>query len=161
MIFVERSGDIFHEVRALRIGLTVACAVVALALLGCNGSGAAETGRETKAEISKSRGFGSYHDKPFLTLEGEDADRVARAIRSAKKQPGIVNIVQPTYDVRLTGAGGKTEAYHLWLSAQDEGATIMNVEETHVIYRVSKEGASDVMELIGEQGTEKHVSAAP
>ncbi|HZG78211.1 MAG TPA: hypothetical protein VEZ72_20325 [Paenibacillus sp.] len=145
----------------MRIGLTVACAVVALALLGCNGSGAAETGRETKAEISKSRGFGSYHDKPFLTLEGEDADRVARAIRSAKKQPGIVNIVQPTYDVRLTGAGGKTEAYHLWLSAQDEGATIMNVEETHVIYRVSKEGASDVMELIGEQGTEKHVSAAP
>jgi hypothetical protein len=35
---MRRSGDIFQEVRVLKIGLTVACAAIAMTLLGYSGS---------------------------------------------------------------------------------------------------------------------------
>jgi hypothetical protein len=126
--------------------------LIVVVLAGCGAD--APAGAVTKVEISESRGFGSFYPEPFVTYEGEASaatiERIAKAIREAEKQPGIVDIAAPKYDVRLTSRDGSTEAYHLWLDARFEHATVMVVKETHYIYRVSAESTADLLEIIGE-----------
>ncbi|WP_309119842.1 hypothetical protein [Paenibacillus sp.] len=145
----------------MRNVLAAFAALLALAIAGCGiggGSSGPEAGRSgspvAKVEVSESRGFGSFYPEPFVTYEGESSaatiERIAKAIREAEKQPGIVNVAEPKYDVRLTSRDGSTAAYHLWLDARYEHATIMDAEETHYIYRISAESTADLLEIIGE-----------
>jgi len=142
-----------------KIAATAVVFLLAVMMTACAGGSAGPSAmfgsnQVVKVEISESRGFGVFHAKPFLTFEGEDAagtiERIARAIREAEKQPGIVDIAAPEYDVRLTYRDGSTEAFHLWLDARYEHATIMDVRDTHYIYRVSAESTKDLLEIIGE-----------
>ncbi|MCI3921084.1 hypothetical protein MO973_12645 [Paenibacillus sp. TRM 82003] len=131
-------------------------ALLVALVVGC---GQAERGgnaasRGVTVEISESQGFGRFHDDPFVTYEGglvgSAAERIERAVLQAEKQPGIVNMVEPEYDVRFTYSDGSMRAYHLWLDERGEYATVMSVLDTHFIYEVSKNSVKDLIEIIGE-----------
>ncbi|WP_274366277.1 hypothetical protein [Paenibacillus thermotolerans] len=136
----------------MRVYGIIVCIILLAMLIGCNGSQSG-TDRGITVEISDSRGFGSFNEDPFVTYEGghpgTTAGRIERAVHEAEKQPGIVDIAEPKYDIRFTYTDGSTETYHLWLDEWSEYATVMRSEDTHFIYRVSKTSTVDLKEIIG------------
>ena len=64
-----------------------------------------------------------------------------KTFKNAKKEPGIVDMADPKYKIEFG-----QESYFLWIS-EDHG-TIMNVEDTHTIYTLSKSSAKMIYELL-------------
>jgi len=71
----------------------------------------------------------------------KDVNIFEAAFNNAKKEPGIVDMADPEYKVELG-----SEAYLLWIS--EEHGTIMNLNDTHTIYTLSKNSAKAVYELL-------------
>jgi len=132
--------------------LAVVCVILGALTVGCNSQQTVGLRQVAKAEASVSRGFGSFHDEPFLTLEakqdGEAMERLVQAIQGAEKQEGIVNMTAPDYDVRLTYDDGSTKTYHLWLDERFEHATLMHTDKTHHIYRVTAKSTTVLLDII-------------
>lgn len=79
-------------------------------------------------------------DSLFTFTDKTEIKQIKKAVNSAKKQPGIVDMADPQYKVEL---GGKS--FFLWLS-QDHG-TIMDVENTHTIYSLTDKSVENVNNL--------------
>ena len=76
-------------------------------------------------------------------LRDEKAFEVfVNAVEGAKKFDGIVDIIEPEYDVGILFDNKKTQGYHLWLRGEE--GTMMNVEDTHTAYKISKESTNQV-----------------
>jgi hypothetical protein len=63
------------------------------------------------------------------------------AFMNAKKEQGIVDMSEPDYKVEFG-----EESYYLWVSG--EQGTIMNINDTHTIYTLSKSSAKTINELL-------------
>ncbi|WP_394188746.1 hypothetical protein [Paenisporosarcina quisquiliarum] len=63
------------------------------------------------------------------------------AFENANKEQGIVDMADPEYKVEIG-----EESYYLWIS--EEQGTIMNVNDTHTIYTLSKSSAKTINELL-------------
>lgn len=63
------------------------------------------------------------------------------AFKNANKEQGIVDMADPEYKVEIG-----EESYYLWIS--EEQGTIMNVNDTHTIYTLSKSSAKTINELL-------------
>ena len=92
--------------------------------------------------IYKMKSFSNvdFESTKAITNSDEIADLQA-AIKNAVKQPGIVNMVNPEYMVEVDES-----SFYLWI--EEEAGTIMNVEDTHMIYSLEKQNAKEVMRII-------------
>lgn len=66
---------------------------------------------------------------------------IVKAFKKAKKEPGVVEMVDPEYKVEFG-----EESYYLWISS--EHGTIMNLEDTHTTFTLSKSSAKTIYELV-------------
>lgn len=88
-------------------------------------------------------------DSNFETLVIKDTktiELVEKAINSAEKQPGIVNMSEPQFKIVI---GEK--AHFLWID--DTSGTIMNTEDTHTIFSLSASSFSVINEIIASSHT--------
>lgn len=72
---------------------------------------------------------------------------VKNIINSANKQAGIVNITDSNYNIEIIYENDKKQKLNLWLR-KDEKASLMKVEETHILYNLSEEMSDNLYELI-------------
>lgn len=102
-----------------------------------------------KASISKSTGFGEVNTDFFKVIEEESFLRyIEKAITSAAKQPGIVNMAEPEYDLEVVWSNGDIQGFHLWLGDKWQPSTIMDITDTHMIYTVPDWSTNQLIDLI-------------
>ncbi|VDG98294.1 Uncharacterised protein [Lysinibacillus sphaericus] len=63
--------------------------------------------------------------------QSSDARTIQRAVRTAKKLPGVVDVADPNYKVTI----GENE-YYLWLYEGEEVGSMMKVTNTNNLYRL-------------------------
>lgn len=63
--------------------------------------------------------------------QSSDARMIQRAVRTAKKLPGVVDVADPNYKVTI----GENE-YYLWLHEGEELGSMMKVTNTNNLYRL-------------------------
>ena len=121
-------------------------------LLGCqsNDNNELNVGDISKVSISKSSGFGKVNRDFFAIYEdNETLELFHNGISNAVKQDGIVDMVEPEYDIRVYG-NGKTNGYHLWIGEKGHKSTIMKISDTHTIYSISEEITNQLIDLVGK-----------
>ncbi|MED4400246.1 hypothetical protein [Metabacillus fastidiosus] len=98
--------------------------------------------RIEKIDFYKTESFSETEKSPLIEItDTQIINNLRKAFNSAKKQPGIVDMISPEYKVNI---GGKS--YFLWIS--EKSGTIMNVEDTHTIYSLSNESIKSINELM-------------
>ncbi len=102
----------------------------------------------SKVSISNSKGFDDIHADFFAVYEDEDTLKIFQdVISKAVKQPGIVDMRNPDYDLEVLYTDGNRQGFHLWLG--DSGtSTLMNVEDTHTIYSIPEELTRQLIDLV-------------
>ncbi|EGQ19185.1 hypothetical protein HMPREF9372_3752 [Sporosarcina newyorkensis 2681] len=105
-------------------------------------SGRSKGVKEVKeVNVYEMESFSEVKEDSLVTFADKtEIKQFKKAVNSAKKQPGIVDMADPQYKVEL---GGKS--FFLWLS-QDHG-TIMDVENTHTIYSLTDKSVENVNNL--------------
>ncbi|WP_262176656.1 hypothetical protein [Saccharococcus sp. Marseille-Q5394] len=73
--------------------------------------------------------------------DSEIVNDFVKAFNNAVKMPGIVNMAEPEYKVEFG-----EESYFLWIN--EDSGTIMNLNDTHTIYTLSKSSAKTINELL-------------
>ncbi|TYS67440.1 hypothetical protein FZC76_12670 [Sutcliffiella horikoshii] len=117
--------------------------IFALLLMACSVDKTAEV-KQTIDQITihQMENFSQVKDdsEKILTIQ-EHIKRIQNAFSSAKKEPGVVEMTDPHYKVKLNG-----ETFFLWI--HESSGTIMNTKDTHVIYSLSEEAATEVFKLL-------------
>lgn len=83
-------------------------------------------------------------DKPDSVIsytDAQDVDLFVNAFKTAKKEPGVVDMAEPDYRVEFGD-----ESYFLWISPE-QGA-VMNENDTHTIYSLTKKSAKKIYALV-------------
>lgn len=121
-------------------------------LFGCQSQNNSEliSDREIKQiSISKSSGFGKVNLDFFAVFEDEETLEIFRTVLSrAVRQEGIVDMVEPEFDLEVVYKNGDKEGFHLWIGQKGEKSTLMNVDSTHTIYTVSEELTNRLIDII-------------
>jgi len=95
-----------------------------------------------KVNVFEMESFSKVKEGSLRTFTDlKDVNIFEAAFNNAKKEPGIVDMADPEYKVELGSV-----AYFLWIS--EEHGTIMNLNDTHTIYTLSKNSAKAVYELL-------------
>ncbi|VEF47605.1 Uncharacterised protein [Bacillus freudenreichii] len=125
-------------------------------LAGC-GSNQAETmvlldEKISGVKISKSKGFGGMNEDTLLSLKDKESLKIMeKAIVTAIKQPGKVDVSEPDYDVVVeyesTEGELPTHGLHLWLGKKNEKSMFMYVTDDSV-YLTSIEMTKQLRELL-------------
>ncbi len=120
--------------------------VLLFSLMACQASG---TSTVSKVSISNSEGFGEINTEFFAVFEDEaDLSTFQKAITTAEKRDGMVDIEVPEFDIQVIHNDGSTKEYHLWLGEDDGVSTLMKVEDTHTIYTISNELTKELNKLV-------------
>jgi uncharacterized protein YihD (DUF1040 family) len=91
-------------------------------IIGCSNN------RIEEVVIYKLKNSSTIKKEPISKITDRDIiHHFELAFKTAKKQPGIVDMIEPEYKVILG-----ENIYFLWLN--NEHGTIMNIEDTHTIY---------------------------
>ncbi|WP_404431448.1 hypothetical protein [Sutcliffiella horikoshii] len=92
--------------------------------------------------INEMESFSEVKGASEKTLKNkEDIKIIQDAFLNANKEPGVADMSDPHYKL-LVGAN----SYYLWI--HESSGTIMNREDTHVIYSLSEEAAQGVYKLL-------------
>lgn len=109
---------------------------LSLLTVGCSSKNIA------KVNVYKMESFSKVEEGSLTKFTGSKSIKnFIKAFDNAKKEPGIVNMVDPDYKVEV---GSKS--YFLWIS--EEHGTIMNINDTHTIFTLSKHSAKTINELL-------------
>lgn len=142
-------------------GLTILGLVVVL-LTGCGsgneaGTGVPENGSSgtgsltesgDRVVVSRSLDFGHVNEKPYAVFSEEDALEVfAKAIKTAKRGEGILDISFPDYDAVIE-RDGKREEIHLWLNRGSKHGMYTYVSDTGTGYNLTEESTLALVDLI-------------
>jgi hypothetical protein len=85
--------------------------------------------------------------KQFVISDQDAIITIKNAIKSATKQPGIVDMANPQYKIHIGD-----EIYFLWLSMSDGAiGTIMNFKDTHTIYTFSKKMTNELKNILPKE----------
>jgi hypothetical protein len=83
-------------------------------------------------------------EKIELITDKSTIDTIKNAIKSATKQPGIVDMADPQYKINIDD-----EIYFLWLDRSDGTiGTIMNFKDTHTIYTLSESMTKELKDIL-------------
>lgn len=107
-----------------------------------------EVKKIVKVEISKPKGSEEISSQYFRMFEDEDSLVVFQEmLKTAVKQPGIVDIVNPDFKLNLHFEDGSHAGYYLWVGQEGEQGTLMKVEDTHHIYYFSADVTAKIRDL--------------
>jgi len=99
-------------------------------------------GKITNISISKTKGNG------FVFENDEIIEKVKGIISSAIKENGIVNMANPEYYMDVVYENGKKQSFHLWIGERGQNTTLMDTDDTHTIYTVSKEMSEKLIDIV-------------
>lgn len=105
-----------------------------------------------EVKISESEGFEEMNQDIILSFKDKKSlDTFEKAITTAIKQRGKVDISEPEYDVMVEYESDEgelpTHGIHLWLGKEDEKSTFMYITDDHV-YLTSTQMTKKLRELI-------------
>lgn len=102
--------------------------------------------------VSESVDFGRFQEQAVVTYDRlEDVKVFADMIRNADEEPGIVNMATPEYDVEVHYKSDQTDRYYVWLGESGMLTSLMNVNDTHTVYRVPAEVTDRLIQLLKKQ----------
>ncbi|WP_058308184.1 hypothetical protein [Gracilibacillus massiliensis] len=120
-------------------------------LIGCHSKEASSfelKGEIVKISISESKGFYEINPNFFIELKDDYAiEIITKAITTAEKQAGSVDMAEPEYDMRVFYDHGKKHDFHLWI---EEETTLMELENTETTYSISPEMTKTLHNLISK-----------
>lgn len=129
--------------------------LISVVLLGCQQQ---DNKLEVKEEIKEINIFKSNEFKKEsldLIVSASDTDNaeifetVKNIISNATKQEGVVDTIEPNYDLEIIYKDNSTKELYLWLLDAEGGkGSLMEVEDTHVIYNFSEELNTKLIDLI-------------
>lgn len=103
----------------------------------------------TTVVVSRSKNFGQINAAPLGTFtDAPSVKAFAKAIRSADKIEGMLDIRKPDFDVVLSAADNESAGYHLWIDPGTGGGMVTTVEDSGTGYRLSQQSADKLRELI-------------
>lgn len=126
-----------------------------IVLLGCQRE---DDKLEFKGEIKEVNIFQSNEFKKEssdLIVSSSDTDNieifeiVKSIISDTTKQEGVADIVEPNYDLEIIYEDDSTKELYLWLLEVEGGkGSLMEVQNTHIIYNFSEELNAKLIDLI-------------
>jgi len=106
-------------------------------------------GEITKVSISKSKGFGKINSDFFAVFNDEETLKTFRSlISSAVKEEGIVDMIEPEFDLEVIYENENLQQFHLWVGEKGQRSTLMKIDNTHTIYTVSEEMTNKLIDLV-------------
>ena len=97
-----------------------------------------------KVDVHEMESFLVAEEDSLVTYTDSEAiQTIVKAFKKAKKEPGIVDMADPEYQVDFG-----ENAYYLWVNERE--GTIMDLDDTHTIYSLSEKSAKAVYEIIEE-----------
>ena len=124
---------------------------ISVVLIGCQSNDSNEYSdvNISKVSISKSSGFGKVNSDFFAVYEEKETlDLFNNAISNAVKRAGIVDIVEPEFDLQVIYTEGNKQGYHLWVGGKGQKSTLMNVNDTNTVYSISEEITNQLVDLL-------------
>ena len=76
---------------------------------------------------------------------------VDEMIEGSNREPGIVDMSQPYYDLKMEYADGSEELLHLWITKDDSRGTLMDAMDTHYIYTFPNEVSERFLSFLPEE----------
>lgn len=101
------------------------------------------TGKIAKVELSEVKGV-----NPIIYDEMGELEIIRDLFSSAVKEPGIVNMGDPEFYLKVVMEDGEKRYLNLWLGGEGETASLMNIEDTHTIYTVTADIKGSLAGLI-------------
>ncbi|MDQ6423230.1 DUF4362 domain-containing protein [Paenibacillus sp. LHD-117] len=147
--------------RLLLIGMSI---VLGMAIAGCGAGKQGEAAptatnaagtqggdmQGNRVVVSRSLDFMRVNEKPYAAFEGKDEIAAfSKAVKSADKMEGQLDVSFPDYDV-VIDQGGKRKEIHLWLDAGSDHGMFTYVSDTGTGYTLTKEATKALYELIWE-----------
>ncbi|MBS4196731.1 hypothetical protein [Lederbergia citri] len=132
---------------------SIAIILCPLLLVGCSTETMVLLDEEiSKVNISKSKGFGEMNEDIILTFnDTKSLETFEKAITTAVKQSGKVNVSDPEYDIMVAYKSEKgalpTHALHLWLGMENE-KSIFTYMMDETAYYTSPEMTNKLRKLI-------------
>lgn len=112
------------------------CVLLLFLLSGCS------NGKIEKVDVYEMKSFSEIEENSLITFtDNKVVDIFINSFKEAKKEPGVVDMTEPEYQVELG-----EDKYFLWIS-EDHG-TIMNSKDTHTISTLSKHSAKSIYKLL-------------
>lgn len=133
---------------------------IIMTLLGCQTQGDNNSANKIKLEndlkeinIFQSSEF--KKEKANLIVSASDTENteifetVKTVINKARKQDGIVDMIEPNYHLEVVYDDDSSKELYLWLMEAEGGkGSLMEVEDTHIVYNFSKELNAKLTDLI-------------
>lgn len=98
-----------------------------------------------KMELSETKGV-----DPVVYEAAGELEIFRDIFSSADKEPGIVNMSDPEFYLKVVMENGEKRYLNLWLGGEGDMASLMNIEDTHTIYTVTPDVKRKLIELMRE-----------
>lgn len=66
------------------------------------------------------------------------------------KEEGSVNMSNPDYELKVEFSKGKDQTFFLWIGKEGEDSTLMNLNDSNVIYSVPEKITNQLKQFISE-----------
>lgn len=130
---IIRKGGVLLE----KISLLFILVVLVLAFVG--GCSSEKVG---KVDVYKMESFSVIKEDSLTTYtDSEVVDNFIKAFKKTKKVSGVADVNDPEYKVEFEG-----DSYYLWLG--EEKGSVMNVDDTHTLYALSKRATKTIDEIL-------------
>ncbi|WP_026691321.1 hypothetical protein [Alteribacter aurantiacus] len=101
-------------------------------------------GKVDEVTLYEMNSFSEINDDFTVVItDEEDIEIFKKAVNGAKKQSGNVDMVDPDYKMEMGD-----DSYFLWTSP--ENGTVSNTKDTHTIYQLTSDSASQVNEWLSK-----------
>ena len=130
--------------------IVISMILIPVILVGCQSKDDVKVSNTeiTKVSISDSEGFANINTDFFAVYKDEETlETFKNVFANAIKKPGVVDIIEPEFDLEVIYKDGNKQGYHLWLGEKDGRSTLMKLEDTHTIYSISEE-TNQLIDLI-------------
>lgn len=100
--------------------------------------------------IHRGQTFGQVNPSLFGTFDSaKEVEAFDQALRTAIKMPGIMNVVEPEYDVEIHYKG-KITSIHLWLEPDSKRGMFTYITDTGTGYQLTDQSTAQLTEFIGQ-----------
>ncbi|WP_282019414.1 hypothetical protein [Planomicrobium okeanokoites] len=100
-------------------------------------------GEIAQVELSEVKGF-----EPVVYVEAVELELFRNLFSSAEKEPGIVNMGNPEFYLKVVMEDGEKHYLNLWLGGEGETASLMDSKATHTVYAVTPDIKKKLSDII-------------
>lgn len=100
----------------------------------------------TQVEISEIKGI-----DPVIYEDAADLATFDEIFARATKKPGIANIADPEFFIKVNSDSGEKQFLYLWIGNAGEQASLMREDDTHTLYSLSEEMTAKLAVLIEKE----------